>query len=492
MTISLIIAIGIVCAIVVLQISSYKSTKKKIMSLLNFFSNVSFLEIIKTKVSKDDLNSKAALERISSHPQQMFDDEEVDLEEYQIASLIRQNKSGNEHFGEVIRQTNAYLCKNVGTSADLGVLEDICKRKIDSIENEISSTLNVPLYLGLGGTFLGIIFGVLGISNNIGELFNSKDMTSLQNLLIGVGIAMIASFIGLLLMVLNSAINYKKAVAKVDENKGSYYDFLRRELVPTLSNSMASSLNSLRGVLGHFVDKFGRNLDAYADSAQLLNDNLEKQHLVLAEINKLGVAKTAKTINETFMNLKESSNALNAFVEYQKGLNGTIEKVDNSVKRIEDIIANFKSFTKGLEIVIKNQEQAAHLQQQFRESIEQNFPTGSEAREAWRKQFDALVEDAKIVTDNLNQQLSSSTEYIRDFVAGNKEVFESMGKQQELITRLIEYTEIQGKCYSDLREEIESMKNEQLKAQEQTAGLNKDLITAVKDMTAAIKILKSK
>ena len=57
--------------------------------------------------------------------------------------------------------------------------------------------------------------------------------------------------------------------------------------MPTLSNSMASSLNSLKGVLGEFIGKFGHNLDAYANSAELLNDNIEKQHLLLVEINNM-------------------------------------------------------------------------------------------------------------------------------------------------------------------------------------------------------------
>ena len=93
-------------------------------------------------------------------------------------------------------------------------------------------------------------------------------MTSLTNLLWGVGIAMFASLIGLCLMIWNSAIEYKNALATAEAGKSEYFDFVRRELMPTFSNSMATSLNSLRGVLGHFVDNFGRDLDKYANSAQ--------------------------------------------------------------------------------------------------------------------------------------------------------------------------------------------------------------------------------
>lgn len=209
----------------------------------------------------------------------------------------------------IINRTNEYLCKNTGTSADLGVLEDICDSQKETLEDEIQNSLNVPLYLGLAGTFIGIITGLLGV--DFDQIFgNSNNLNGLQHLLYGIVAAMCASLLGLGFTVYNSAVTYKAAVSKCDNGKGNYMNFLRRELMPLLSNSMASSLNSLKGVLGHFVDKFGRNLDAYADSAELLNDNLEKQHLVLAEINKLSLTRTANKIAETFMQLKDSSDAL--------------------------------------------------------------------------------------------------------------------------------------------------------------------------------------
>ena len=139
----------------------------------------------------------------------------------------------------------------------------------------IYNSLNVPLYLGLAGTFVGIITGLIGVDFN--QIFGETDnLSGLQHLLYGIIAAMCASLLGLGFTVYNSAISYKSAVAKSNEGKEEYMNFLRRELMPLLSNSMASSLNSLKGVLGHFVDKFGRNLDAYANSAELLNDNLEK------------------------------------------------------------------------------------------------------------------------------------------------------------------------------------------------------------------------
>ena len=303
---------------------------------------------------------------------------------------------------------------------------------------------------------------------------------------------MFASFIGLVLMIWNSAIEYKNALTTAETGKSDYFDFVRRELMPTLSNSMETSLNSLRGVLGHFVDNFGRNLDTYADSAQLLNDNLEKQHLVLVEINKLSISETANAISESFIKLKESSEALETFHDYQKGLNSTIERVDESVTKIEDIIKNFKNFSSALNVVVQNQNAASELQQQFKESIEQNFPTGSDAREIWRKQFDYLIEDAQTISTALNNQLAENTEYIKSFVESNKIVFESFGQQSQIMQQLAEYVKLQGECYSSLQKEIADMRHEQIKSQEMTLDLNKDLVMVIKELKNAMIDLKTK
>ena len=487
----LFIAILVVLIIIVLQLFFFHGTKKKIKQLTNLFSSVHNLHIVKSKISKDDLESKAAIERKASNPTS-YSNEELEDDE-QLVNLIAEKVKGNYIFSDILKLTNAYLCKNVGTSADLNVIEDICEKRIDGLNHEITNTINVPLYLGLGGTFIGIITGVLGVTSNISELFaTTGNMISLTNLLWGVGIAMFASLIGLCLMIWNSAIEYKNALATAEAGKSEYFDFVRRELMPTLSNSMATSLNSLRGVLGHFVDNFGRNLDAYADSAQLLNDNLEKQHLVLLEINKLSITETANAISESFIKLKQSSDALEVFYDYQKGLNKTIGNIDNAVEKIQEVITNFNNFTSALNVVVKNQNIATELQQQFKESIEQNFPTGSDARDIWRKQFDYLIEDAQTVSTALNNQLAENTEYIRSFVENNKIVFESLGQQSQIMQQLAEYVKLQGECYSSLQKEIADMKHEQIKSQEMTLDLNKDLVMVIKELKNAMIDLKTK
>lgn len=503
----LVIAVIIVIVVVAFQIRSFKETRAKIRELASFFPNTSGLTIIKSSITKSILESKLELKEFITNPPARHTDEisaqikdesdedvdsEVETIEYTDVDLIKYPSACTDSFMEVLDETNAYLCKNIGTSAEFSILQDICERKIDVMESQIQSTLNVPLYLGLGGTFTGIIVGISGIVFNIDKLFTGAAGSSdpLRNLLVGVVVAMLASLLGLGLMTWNSSIEYKRALKLCDRDKNSYFDFIRRELMPSLSNSMAASLNSLKGVLGEFIGKFGRNLSDYSNSAGLLNDNIEKQHLLLVEINKMNQTQMATTIAKTFKDISDASEAFNTFKSYQDNLNNTVKNVDAAVSRIEDVADSFDDFAKALNVVVENQGAATELQAQFRAAIEQHFPIGSEAREMWRKEFDLLSSDATTVSNELNDQLRAATQYIRTFSENNQEIFSSMSKFKDVLDSLVKYSEVQASCYKDLKDEIKELKQVQIKNQADSAKLNADLLTAVREMIGAVKTLK--
>ena len=254
---------------------------------------------------------------------------------------------------------------------------------------------------------------------------------------------------------------------------------------------MASSLNSLKSVLGNFIGKFGHNLDAYANSAELLNDNIEKQHLLLLEINKMNQTKVAAEIAQTFSTLKEASDSLNVFRSYQDNLNDTVNKIDASIGKIDNIVKSFDDFAQALKIVVENQRTAKDLQTQFQAAIEHHFPIGSDARDMWRKQFDELTSDAASVSTELNNQLKASTDYIRNFADNNKESFTSLSQLKDVLNSLVEYTEVQANCYRDLKKEIEELKKAQIETRSNSNKLNADLLTAVREMISAIKTMRN-
>jgi len=486
--ITLIIAVIVVAAVVVMQTLSFRKTRKLIRELSSLFPDIDKLGLKTSSITADILRSKSKLkEFLRNIPPRHSDEDDTEAEEYTDVTLITLPKGNlSSKFSLIVSRTNEYLCKNVGTSADFGILKGISEHQVEALEDEIRSSLNVPLYLGLAGTFIGIITGLAGVDFDA-ILKASGSMTGLQHLLYGVVAAMFASLCGLFLTVWNSAVAFSKAVALVDVKKEDYYDFIRRELMPVLSNSMASSLNSLKGVLGHFVDKFGRNLDAYVDSAELLNDNLEKQHLVLEEINKLSLTRTANKIAETFVTLKDSAESLDAFKGYQDKLNETIKQMTDATEKIDSVLSKFEEFGAGLSLVVSNQNTASTLQREFKDAIETHFPTGSEGREVWRNEFDTLMSDAKQVSESLSAQLTASTEYVKTFITENKDFFDSFDKLKEVIATLMQYTRVQAECYKDLKGEILNLRKDYKDAQVENIDLNKAILKAIEKMTDTLK-----
>lgn len=519
----LIIAIVAVIGIVWLQFKCFNSTKKGIEELKTFFPPIDKVALKECTTNKDAISDRFTLRQVAQNPPSKKD--EVDMTDEDVNVSLITTAGGSKSFKEVVFETNEYLCKNVGTSADLGVLQDICDKKLEVKENAVKSTLNLPLFVGLGGTFIGIIIGVIGFAFDLNSLFDSTssspeieqtinapvgnesvttisavesqqnepssdETNSLQFLLYGIGCAMAASLCGLVLMVINTAINYRKATADLDTKRNEYFDFLRRELMPTLANSMSSSLNSLKSVLGHFVDKFGKNLDAYADSAELLNENLEKQHLVLTQIQDMGMTRMANRVASAFVQLNEAADALNTFHQYQQDLNTTIHQVQGGVAQIDTLIAKFDNFISALSSVANAQGTAIALQQQFKEAIEQHFPTGADGREMWRKEFDNLLTDAQTVSRQLNTQLTQNTSYVQQFVADNSKFFTSFDEMRSVLSVLVEYSRTQSECYRDLKDEILSLRKDTKDSQRETAELHKSLLEAVKAMTKAVKDLK--
>ncbi len=490
--IGLIIAVAIVLVVVVLQVTSFIKTNGVIKELKQMFGDVEKISLKKTSITSDHLRSKESLEKFLNNIPSPIDEIGLDGIEkinYSNISLLYVDNKNNYRFNQVIKRTNEYLCKNIGTTADLGVLEDICDNQKNALEDEIHNSINVPLYLGLAGTFIGIVIGLSGVDfNSIFSLSTSDGSpSSLQHLMYGVIVAMCASFLGLTLTIYNSAVAYKKAENIVNEGKEDYIDFIRRELMPVLSNSLASSLSSLKSVLGHFVDNFGRNLDSYADSAELLNDNLEKQHLVLQEINNLSLTRTANKIAETFMQLKDASDSLEVFRTYQKELNKTTQDVGSVITDIKNVLEKFNSFADGLSIVVANQNKTVELQKEFKEAIATHFPIGSEARDAWRKEYDMFISEGAEVSKVLSAQLTASTEHIKKFVNENHDFFETFNKMQEVLNTMLRYTNVQAECYKDLKGEILNLRKDYKDAEKESVELHKATLEAVKTMTKAIK-----
>jgi predicted nuclease with TOPRIM domain len=480
-----------IIALIGLQLFVFLNVLFKIKSYQKFFpSSFKEIQISKFLITKSILSEPEQfdkyLETLSTENKTYEDGEEI--EEVELLFIPNSTKASHSHFSEVIKSTNAYLCKNKGASADFGILKDTCERHLEKVDNEIGNLINVPLYIGLGGTFVGIIIGLWGIDFTATTVGTTTTISSnsISQLLNGVIAAMFASLMGLAFTVINSALVYKPAAYKNDTDKNHYYDFLQRELLPFLNIGVSKSLGSFKDVLNHFIIKFGENMDDYKDSGHLLNENLQRQQEVLEEINKLSLTRTATKIAEVFADLKESAEHLEKFQTYQKGLNSYVDKTEKVAHDMNVIIEQFTDFNVNLKAISNNSVATIELQKQFKDSLEKHFPTINDHREVWRTQVDELNQDIKEVYKELNNYFKTSTEQIQSFIGSNNNFFTGINEIQNAIKIFVENSSIQKDEFNVLKNQIVDMRNDFKDSQKQSIETNKALIDAIIDLKKTI------
>lgn len=478
----LVLEIICIVAAVVIQIKSFSKSKKRMEELSSHaksaFSNLRLESILyegdeldDPEVMKSLINCKEVIKSEEDDDSAYDNVEEIDL----ISSPVLSTGEDNE-FAAVIRSTNGYLIKNKGITSDFGILQNICERRIESEDTIISESLSTPLYVGLCGTFVGIVCGVFGL------LMRGVDNEGLNSILLGVAIAMIASLLGLALTTINKVKNYPEKMGEVEKAKNDYYDFLQKELMPSLSLGVAGSLATFKDVLGNFISKFGSNINGYAESARLLNENIKSEHLLIREINNLNITKTSKAIAESFATLKESSEDLKHFKDYQDALNQTIDKATAVTSKMEGIINTFEGFVTSLSRVASQTNETNELQKKFKESLEVHFPTIQDHETVWRAQIDEISKDTKQSSTELQEYLRSSSEYIRNFVADNSAFISGLVDMKDAVAAVKRTTENQTAMYDAYKTSMDSLKQSIDKLYDREADNQNNLVLAIKGL----------
>ena len=396
-------------------------------------------------------------------------------------------ESSNE-FDENILSINSYLEKNKGSAADFNIIKDITERHIDSIINSINSTVSTPLFLGLAGTFFGIIYGLTFLEFSAVDESGVSVITteSIGSLINGVITAMIASAAGLLLTLVNSAWLYKNALYKNEQDKNKFYDFIQSELLPKLSRDVSDSLGNLKSNLDHFNNKFGENLVSYKDSFTLLNENLKMEKDFLDAVQKVGLNKLSNQIVKTFEQVNKSSNDFHDFQKYQEGLNSNMNASIGILKQYNKVTSDFGNFNNNLNLVSEHIIESSEFYHQFKTFLESHFSEVEVRKNAftnsidvidsaltnklkelssktidqkdfyneqWRKTVDILNQDmvnlfsklsdyVEAEADSLKSYISAEEHGLQQIFESNKEFFKDFRYVEQLFTKFSSYAEI--------------------------------------------------
>jgi hypothetical protein len=159
-------------------------------------------------------------------------------------NIIESNAAKNLVFEKILFSTNNYLIRNRGAASDFNLIKDIVERNIDAVEEDINSSIGIPLYLGLMGTMMGIVIGLFNMPEMGTIISDTKAMDLKLNegiglLIGGVKIAMIASFIGLFFTIIHSGWVFKGSRSFSEARKNEFYTFIQIELLPLINQGLA-------------------------------------------------------------------------------------------------------------------------------------------------------------------------------------------------------------------------------------------------------------
>lgn len=269
---------------------------------------------------------------------------------YIEVTIIYHDGEKNKTKNTILNSINSYLIRNKGAASDFNLIKDIVDRNIDSEEDEINSKLSVPLYLGLIGTMIGIIVGLFflpAITDMVGE--NGK-LSGIDNLLGGVKIAMIASFIGLTITVYTSGFKFKGVKQEVEAYKNDFFSFIQARLLPKLTDNLSTGIHSLQNNLLKFNEDFSDNMQDFNGILTNVHKTLDSQVQLIEELKRVDVSTMAKANVTVLKELRHSVSQLenfglfleqmNVFVTSTKKLNYTVNEQLNIIGNLSEVVQN--------------------------------------------------------------------------------------------------------------------------------------------------------
>jgi hypothetical protein len=273
----------------------------------------------------------------------------------EIQEIKTEQQPFKKEFTDLVRVINKYLLKNRG-AVDYRIVETMVNRHVDATETSIGTAITLPLYTGLMGTFLGVIIGLLFI---LGSGFDSP--SSIDSFILGIIIAMTASFIGLFTSVANNFV--LRSVKNQNEfHKNQFFSFLQTDLLPHLGNSLYDSIEKLRTTLnqfnlsfsqngGVFDKKFADNIGVLRDSVSSLSYNIEPiientiaQKEFLEQLRAIQYNRLAEATIKVFTVMKDAEPNFVEFIKKQKELNESMNQSQEIVTSIKSIMDRVKTF----------------------------------------------------------------------------------------------------------------------------------------------------
>ena len=402
------IFIGIVIAIIVgVQIRIKINTKKLIQDYRKSFFEVEKLKLDTIKYSETFPKEHPTIGDIKELAPKPEDEPE-------ITYVGSKEKIEHPLLLEIVNAINRYLLKNRGAVSDFLLVKDIVERNCDAKREEFSVQIPMPLYLGLMGTILGIIIGIgwIAIFGGGFSAFINNPENSIGELMGGVAVAMIASFVGILFTTLNSW-DAKGAEASMEKEKNKFYTWIQTELLPSIGGA-GNSIATLQQNLLEFNRSFSVNISKMDNALGKMVETYDSQKTLLTEIRSMNIEEMASANVRVLQELQKNMGALaqlnqylnqvNSFVDAAQKLNSNLNEQLGRTQLIEEMGTFFKEEVKEIE--------------QRKEALK-NATT--KVDNDLKKTFDELGDHAKDYLKNMTQKLTERENEFRKAIEAQQE-----------------------------------------------------------------------
>jgi hypothetical protein len=358
--------------IILFQIYFFYLTWKKIKILATIFEDAEKYKIIPVILLQSDLETitpLVLLRQLSVYQKRALENTDDQAIRLSLLNTYSQNGTSNT----IIQSINTYLLRNSGAVPDFNLIRDIAERNSDAVEEEINSTLSIPLYLGLLGTLIGIVFGLSNISglsfSGTAQSSNAILDHAIPVLLGGVKVAMVASFTGLLLTVVHSGIFYRLAKAVGERRKNEFFTFIQVELLPLLNGNINATLYSLQANLLTFNRDFSQNIQRLDGLMNKNYDALKAQEQFMDTLSKMDIMEFATANVKVLSSLKTAVRSFTDFNEYVGAINFAIQKTDNVIINLNQFLNRTEKIdgvaNKLLNVFDQNQELMSFISSHF-------------------------------------------------------------------------------------------------------------------------------
>ncbi len=307
-------------------------------------------------------------------------------------NIIESEVKTNHVLDNILFSVNNYLIRNRGAASDFNLIKDIVERNTNAVEEDINLSIGIPLYLGLMGTMIGIVIGLFNMPD-LGAVLDTKAKDVMLNdgiglLIGGVKIAMIASFSGLMLTIINSGWVFKGSRSLSESRKNDFYTFVQIELLPIINQGLASTLESLQRNLLKFNNEFTVNLRQLTGIFDSNTRAIKAQKELLDTIDKTKVAEMTRYNVKVLQQLDISVAQFEKFNGYMTNVTLFVENSQHIVTRTNELLARTENF----KVIADNIDSRLTQSQELLSFLHSHFSALDE-----RKQ---LIESSVIGVDN--------------------------------------------------------------------------------------------